>query len=182
MDDLTKEPSLKPTVVERLNNVLNLDPTESTAVVPRSQDILIDQSPDKEMQDDFERARRMMNELAGKSMELVHDANFFAKEKQDSKSVEAAAIALGAATTIAKNIMDLHKTRKDIERVSSVSPGGGDTNITQNSAVFVGTTGELLKLTKDMNADGLLRQALTMPNPLTLTVPAAEEDGKTPPK
>jgi hypothetical protein len=57
--------------------------------------------------------------------------------------------------------VNLHKTRKEIERISGTNAGanGGDTNNTLN-AVFVGTTGDLLKYTKEMNSNGVLTNAL----------------------
>lgn len=117
-------------------------------------------NPDKDMQDDFQFIRNGLYGLITKGNELVEDANFFAKEKQEAKPVEAAALAQREARENLMALINLHKTRKDIERVSSTSPGG-DTTITQNVA-FVGTTGDLLKFTKELGSNKMLSDALKL--------------------
>ena len=151
---------MKPTVNEKLDDFLGLEtPPESLEVANIPPAIEPSGNPDKDMQDDFALVRGGIRDLIGKGNELVENATFFAKERQDARSVEAAAMATKEARENLMALMNLHKTRKDIEQVSSVSPGGGgDTNI--NNAVFVGTTGDLLRLTKEMNSNGDLNSAL----------------------
>ena len=150
---------MKPTVDTKLDEFLGLESApESLEVSTLPAPIESSGNPDKDMQDDFALVRGGIRDLIGKSTELVENANFFAKERQDARSVEAAALATKEARENLMALMGLHKTRKDIEQVSSVSPGG-DTTIT-NNAVFVGTTGDLLKLSKEMNASGGLKDAL----------------------
>ena len=146
---------MKPTVNEKLNQALGMEVISDTNVVIRPpSDVVTSGNSDIDMQDDFDIARTAMHNILDKGMELVDNANFFAREKQDARSVEAAAMAQKEARESALAIITLHKTRKEIERATGV-PSGGDTTITQN-AVFVGTTGELLKMTKD----GLFKDAL----------------------
>jgi len=149
------------TVSQKLDEIFGLaaiDPTESTDIVPATSTEVVVSSgnPDKDMQDDYDVVRSGLRDLIKKGNDLVDNANFFAKEKQDARSVEAASMAVKESRENLMSLLNLHKTRKDIERISTVSPAatGGDTNITQN-AVFVGTTGDLLKFTKEMNANGL---------------------------
>lgn len=152
------------TVNQKLNEVLDVEESEETTeIVPyQPAEVATSGNPDKDMQDDFSVVRNTLHSLIDKGNELVADANFFAKEKQEARAVEAAAAAQKEARENALALLNLHKTRKDIERISATSPGGGgDTNITQN-AVFIGTTGDLLKFTKEMNADGALKQALSV--------------------
>lgn len=150
------------TVNEKLDEILGLDASPSVEVVSQDlvpmtpAEVVSSGNPDKDMQDDYEVVRSGMRNLIEKTSELVDNANFFAKEKQDARSVEAATLATKEARENLVALLNMHKTRKDIERISVVSPNGkgGNTNITQN-AVFVGTTGELLKFTKEMNANGV---------------------------
>jgi methionyl-tRNA formyltransferase len=149
------------TVNQKMNEILNLaapPEDENTLVIPKSTEVVSSGNPDKDMQDDYAVMRVGMRGLIEKTAELVDNANFFAKEKQDARSVEAASMATKEARENLMALLNLHKTRKEIERVSTASPGG-DTTITQN-AVFVGTTGDLLKLTKDLNAGHVLSDAL----------------------
>ena len=149
------------TINEKMSEILNLaaPPEDDQAlVVSKPTEVVSSGNPDKDMQDDYAVVRSGLRNLIDKTSELVDNANFFAKEKQDARSVEAASMATKEARENLIAIMTLHKTRKEIERVSTTSPGG-DTNI-QNNAVFVGTTGDLLRLTKDMNTGHILTDAL----------------------
>ena len=153
------------TVNEKLSELLNLasGDEESTDLVPtKPAPVVSSGDPDRDMQDDWEVARSGLRNLAEKGIELVDNANFFAKEKQDARSVESAAMAQKEARENFLAILNMHKTRKEIERVSNVSPAKtGDITATQNN-VFVGTTGELLRLTKEMNAGGLAEALRTI--------------------
>jgi hypothetical protein len=152
------------TVNQKLSELLNLaapPEDEETSLVPtKPMQVVSSGDPDKDMQDDWEIVRSGTRNLIDKSNELVDNANFFAKEKQDARSVEAASMAIKEARETLQSLINLHKTRKEIERVSTSSPAkSGDITATQNN-VFVGTTGELLKLTKELNAGGGLAAAL----------------------
>ena len=164
-----------------MNEILNLaaTPEDEQALVPiKPTEIVFSENPDREMQDDYAVVRTGLRGLIDKTTELVDNANFFAKEKQDARTVEAASMATKEARENLMALLNLHKVRKDIERVSTTSPGG-DTNI-QNNAVFVGTTGDLLRLTKDMNAGTVLADALKTidvePERLALNTSTVKED------
>jgi hypothetical protein len=169
------------TVNEKMNDILNLaspPEDEQALVVKQPTEVVSSGNPDKDMQDDYSIVRTGLRDLIGKTTELVDNANFFAKEKQDARTVEAASMATKEARENLMALLNLHKVRKDIERVSTTSPGG-DTNI-QNNAVFVGTTGDLLKLTRDLNAGNILSDALKTidvePETKALNTSTDEED------
>lgn len=149
---------MKPTVNEKLDDIFDLEPAETQELVTtKPAEIVSSGNPEKDMEHDFSVARTTIHNLIEKGNELVDNANFFAKEKQDSRSVEAAAMAQKEARDNALALLTLHKTKKEIEKVSTTV--SGDMNVTQN-AVFIGSTGELLKQMKELNADGVLKNAL----------------------
>jgi len=166
---------MKPPVSERLDEILGIeDSTELTTAgtEPRVPAPLISSgNQDQDMVDDFGVVRSTLHNLIEKGNELVDNANFFAKEKQDARSVEAAAMAQKEARDNALALITVHKTRKEIEQLSA-PVNSGDMNITQN-AVFVGTASDLLRMTKEMDADGLLNQALK-----TITIEPEESAAK----
>jgi len=151
---------MKPTVTEKINEILDVEESEETTEIVSYAPAEVETTgnPERDMDHDFNVARKTIHNLIDKGNELVDHANFFAKEKQDPRSVEAAAMAQKEARDNALALIGMHKTRKEIEKVSGQM--AGDTNITQNNAVFVGSTGELLKQMKEMNAGGILKDAL----------------------
>jgi hypothetical protein len=83
------------------------------------------------MQDDWDVVRSGVRNLIEKGSELVDSANFFAKEKQDARSVEAASMAQKEARENLLALINLHKTRKEIEKISTVSPASRASKIHQ---------------------------------------------------
>lgn len=155
--------SNKPTVAEKLDEVLGLEAAletheEQALVSTKPAEVEPSGNPIKDMEDDFNFARKEMHNLIGKTNELVDNANFYAREKQDSRSVEAASMAAKEARENVAALLNLHKTKREIEKAGGGSVNG-DVNVTQN-AVFVGSTGELLKHMKEMKANGSLQSAL----------------------
>ena len=175
---------MKPqTVNQKMDELLGLAAaTESQELVPTKPAAVVSSgNPDQDMQDDWDIVRSGVRNLIEKGSELVDNANFFAKEKQDARSVEAASMAQKEARENLMALLNMHKVRKEIEKVSAVSPGGGggDTNI-QNNAVFVGNTAELLKFTKENSkplAD-MLKTINVQPEIQALNSPETEDDAE----
>ena len=168
------------TVNQRLDEILGLAAaTDTQDLVPtKPAEVISSGNPDKDMQDDWDIVRSGVRNLIEKGSELVDSANFFAKEKQDARSVEAASMAQKEARENLMALITLHKTRKEIEKISIVSPAsGGDTNI-QNNAVFVGNTAELLKFTKENNSSiaAMLKTIDIQPDTKALNTTADTEE------
>jgi len=155
---------MKPTITERLDAILGgeqgvvQNSSENKDIVKIDKPNLPEKvastgNPERDLNDDFEVARSSIYELIGRGKELTDSANYVAKEKQDSRSIEAAALAQKEARDSALALIDLHQKKADIQR-GTAKTGSGDTNI-QNNAVFVGTTGELLKLTRDLSKNSI---------------------------
>jgi hypothetical protein len=160
---------LKPTITQRLDSILGaIPPNEEGALVANEGDgkgpllpakVVSSGNPDRDFNDDFDIARTTLRTLIDKGTELSDAANYIAKEKQDARSIEAAAIAQKEARDNALALLDLHQKKADLNKGTGRGSSGGDTNI-QNNAVFVGTTGELLKFTRDLNKNTFLQDAL----------------------
>jgi hypothetical protein len=162
---------LKPKISERLDAILGIDQPmidegESKELVLAGAGgvpalppgVISSGNPERDFNDDFATVRSTLHNLIVKGNNLTDDANYIAKEKQDSKSIEAAAIAQKEARESALALIDIYGKRSDIEKNGGKS--GGDTINTQNNAVFVGTTGDLLRLTRDLNKNGSLQDTL----------------------
>ena len=108
------------------------------------------------LNDDFNVVRNSLYGLIDKGKDLTDAANYIAKERQDAKSIEAAAIAQREARDNALALLDIHQKKADAGRGTGKS---GDT-ITQNNAVFIGTTGQLLKFTRDLDKSGFIQDTL----------------------
>lgn len=155
---------MKQTVTEKLDEILGLEADDSSheLVTTSPAPIVSSGNPEKDLEDDFAIVRGTLHNLIEKGNTLVDEANFFAKEKQDARSVEAASMAQQTARDNALALIGLHKTKKEIEKLSNVDNSGRGGNTTNNTAVFVGSTGDMLKQIRELNVNGALSDALQM--------------------
>ena len=144
----------KLSVTSKLDEVLGLEAALETQELISTKPAEVESSgnPIKDMEDDFDFARKQMRMQIDKTNELVDNANFYAREKQDSRSVEAASLAAKEARENVTALLNIHKLKSDISKNTGTSVSG-DVNVT-NNAVFVGSTGELLKHMKELKANG----------------------------
>lgn len=133
-----------------LNSVESTDlvvPQTKTAIIVHEE--LPDQSYDEDVEDDFELARKTMRELLINGQKAVENVLELTKETEHPRTFEVAAGLIKTMGETAKDLMELHKSRKAITDDDSYDDSGvpaasGTTNIQQ--AVFVGSTADLQEL------------------------------------
>lgn len=125
---------------ENLNKLFNLDPILSSdneilpAEIPKS-------SPDEQKDDDFDLARNTLRDLIGKNNVVISDLVDLARNSEAPRAYEVVSQMIKTQSEIAKDLIGIHKQKKDIEKDS-----GQKTIHTQNNVVFAGSTAELMKM------------------------------------
>ena len=97
---------------------------------------------DIEQDDDFQMARTALRSLITKNDDILTELISISKNSEHPRAFEVAGQLVKAQTEIAKELVGLHKTKKDINKVSGKSASIG----TQNNIVFAGSTSELMKM------------------------------------
>ncbi len=90
--------------------------------------------------DDFELARNTMRDLIAKNSSVLDNLVDLARNSESARMYEVAGQLMKTQSEVAKDLMTLHKQKKDAE-VDSPSKIS-----TQNNIVFAGSTSELLKM------------------------------------
>ena len=93
--------------------------------------------------DDFEYARGNMIAVIEKGQEALSGILDVATMSQHPRSYEVVATLVKAVADANKDLLDLSKKRKDLEKVESGGPQ------TVNNNLYLGSTADLLKLLKD---------------------------------
>ena len=93
---------------------------------------------------DFQYARENMYNLIERGTDGLEELLEIAKQSEHPRAFEVVQQTIGQLTTTNKELLNLHKTKKDIKAEK------GPTNVT--NALFVGSTAELQKLLKDKKA------------------------------
>jgi|SRR6478752_5428612 len=107
-----------------------------------------------DIENDYTYARTNAYDIIEKGVNALEDLTEIARQSQHPRSYEALSTLITSLTNANKQILDIQKDLKKIKEqkdAANNAPAGGDINIQQ--AVFVGTTAELLKLRKQVNAN-----------------------------
>jgi flagellar biosynthesis regulator FlbT len=97
---------------------------------------------DIEQDDDFQMARSALRSLITKNDDILTELIHISKNSEHPRAFEVAGQLVKAQTEIAKELVGLHKTKKDIDKAAGKSASIG----TQNNIVFAGSTSELMKM------------------------------------
>ena len=102
------------------------------------------------IEDDAEFARKNIRELITKGKTAVDNILHVAKESEHPRAYEVAGGLIKNLADLNKDLMDIHKKKKD---VAPVAAGPRLPGVTVDKAIFVGSTTELVKLIKQQKQD-----------------------------
>lgn len=129
---------------ENLNKLFNLDVQEEkdkNSILP----VVVPEGEQK--QDDFDLARSTLRNLINKNEAVITDLVDLARNSEHPRAYEVVGQLIKAQSEIAKDLMGIHKQKKDIDGSSEQQ------NIkTQNNIVFAGSTSDLMKAISSQKA------------------------------
>lgn len=127
-------------VNEKLSELFDIEPVDLDA---ERQESLPTNTVIEE--DDYSFARKNLRELIVKGSTAIDEILFVAKESEHPRAFEVASNFLKNLSELNKDLLQLSKTKKEIEG-RDARLKGGDINV--EKAVFIGSTNELSKLLK----------------------------------
>lgn len=129
---------------DELNNVFNVNPIpEETPAEIQKVDVVFDTVSTSRLDQDISYVFKMLKSTIEKSNEALDGALELAQETESSRAYEVVGQLVKQTVDSAEKIIDIHKKLKEMESGKNLSQ-----NVTQNNAVFVGTTAEAIKLLK----------------------------------
>lgn len=138
---------------ENLSDIFDVDPTkpatgEIIEATPNKVTVPIAEianADDKQMEDDFEQMRQNTKDLILKGKIAIDCALDIVQQSDQPRAIEVFSTLLGQMSRLNQEVMDLHMKRRDIKNARPEDEQGG-TTVTNNNAIFVGSTTELNKL------------------------------------
>ncbi len=128
---------------KNMENILNIDISETPEPVTKKKDQLRDSSEDRDK--DYEYTRGELYSLIDQGQEAVRGALEVAQESGHPRAYEVAVAAMKHVSDMTDKLADLHKKMKDLDEDKK-----GPSKVT-NNAMFVGSTSELQKMLKQMS-------------------------------
>ena len=136
------EPEIKP--VENLDEFSTAKYRDLVKSEPKQ--VVVSETEDDE-REDFEQARSNIKEIIDKGQNVLDDMIALAKASDHPRSYEVAATLIKTLVDTNKDLLDLHKKKKEIQGKQQDQSQTGTTNV-QNNTVFVGSGVELLEMLK----------------------------------
>jgi len=131
---------------DRLSEVFDvptITKTEGEVIDASTGEII--QKPVEKIEDDYDRTRNNLHELLVKGQEALNHALEVAKQSEHPRAFEVVGNLMKQLADVNQQLMDIHQQKAKLD-----GPGKADKQVTNNNAIFVGSTAELNKLIKNM--------------------------------
>lgn len=125
--------------LKKLEQIFNIEPL---AEIPR--EVIEAQKVDSNLEDkdsDYELARKTLRSLIEKNDSVLESIVSLAKNSETARHFEVAGQLMKTQSDMAKDLMNIHKQKKDIE-----GPEAPSSIKQQNNIVFTGSTSDLMKM------------------------------------
>ena len=104
-------------------------------------------SADQKIEADYEKSRSNLHDLLGKGHEALTHALEVAKQSEHPRAFEVVGNLMKQLADVNQQLLDVHQQKQKLD-----APKAGDkAKVTNNNAIFVGSTAELTKMIKNMN-------------------------------
>jgi multidrug efflux pump subunit AcrB len=120
-------------------------PKGEIEVVSDSTEVTLENTSDSDVYEDYQHIRKHLKSLMRRSNETLDEILDLASESGAPRAYEVAGQILKTSSEISEKLIQLHKNKKELNEVNN------NVNVTNNNAMFFGSTNELLKALKSQN-------------------------------
>jgi hypothetical protein len=129
---------------ESLSKTFDVQPIGKTEVITKDGNII--KPSDEKIEDDYEITRSHMRMLLVQGQEALNGALEVAKQSEHPRAFEVVGNLMKQLADVNQQLMDLHQQKAKLDTPKESSKR----EVTNNNAIFVGSTDELNKLIKNM--------------------------------
>ena len=138
---------------DKLSEIFELQSVERNEIIPRESDIVIEEpkSDDKLVHDDFDHVRSNIRELLSTGRSALYDMIEVAKQSEHPRSYEVVGTLMKQLADMNQQLLDAHQQKHKLTGVEKVKEEQSKT-VTNNNAIFVGSTNDLAAMIKNMSS------------------------------
>jgi hypothetical protein len=129
---------------ETLSEVFDVTPMGKTEVISKQGDVIT--PVNDKVEDDYEVSRNNMRVLLQQGQEALNSALEVARQSEHPRAFEVVGNLMKQLADINQQLLDLHQQKQNLDAPKEASKK----EVTNNNAIFVGSTAELNKLIKNM--------------------------------
>lgn len=142
MTKKTMIPTKRQSIKDKLNETFDMQEAE----IAEEKAIVEYKAEQESANDDFKSARTHLHKIAEKGMDVLDELIEIAKERQNARDFEVVAQFLKVNADVAKDMIRIHKEKKELEITNNPPTIETPNGLTQNNTtIFVGSTADLLK-------------------------------------
>lgn len=130
----------------KLSEVFEVEPTVTTEVIEAQPELVIDSNSDK-IDSDYEVTRNNLRLLLVQGQEALQNALEVAKQSEHPRAFEVVGNLMKQLADVNQQLLDLHQQKQKLDAPKDAAKK----EVTNNNAIFVGSTAELNKLIKNMS-------------------------------
>jgi hypothetical protein len=135
---------------DNLSDVFDMEPMEDVKqeLIPAAEtQLAIAKSFEEKIDKDYDDARGNLKDILHKGQEALNHALEVAKQSEHPRAFEVVGNLVKQLADVNQQLMDLHQQKKKL-----AEPGKGEqAKVTNNNAIFVGSTAELSKMINKLN-------------------------------
>lgn len=133
---------MKPFKLDKVDEILNMKPFEKETNLPDNPlEEIKEKTVEEKRDDDFDLARNAMRDMIVKNNTSIDEIRSISSSSESSRNYRVLGELVKAQSEVAKDLIDLHLQKKDLEKEEKTE------NYNQtNNIVFAGSTNELMKM------------------------------------
>ncbi len=134
---------------ESLSKVFDIEPMKEqpVEVLPAVGEL---SATSEKIEDDYDHARNNLRDLLIKGKEALETSLTVAKQSEHPRAFEVVGGLMKQLADINQQLMDIHQQKKKLEEPTK---GTASKEVTNNNAIFVGSTADLSKMIKKMTGE-----------------------------
>lgn len=137
---------------DKLSEIFDLEPVEYKEIAPRNDDIVptVVGKQDEYIENDFDHVRGNIRELLSTGRSALYDMIEVAKQSEHPRSYEVVGTLMKQLADMNQQLLDVHQQKQKLSGTEKKKDEPTN-QVTNNNAIFVGSTNELAKMIQSMN-------------------------------
>lgn len=131
---------------DNLSEVFDIAPSVATDVVDKNGEVI--PASNTKIEDDYDITRTNLRELLISGQAALQHALDVAKQSEHPRAFEVVGNLMKQLADVNQQLMDLHQQK---QKLDAPAKGEASKQVTNNNAIFVGSTAELNKMIKNMS-------------------------------
>ena len=129
---------------ESLSEVFGIEPMPKTEIITKDGEVISESS--SKVEDDYEHARNNLRKILVDGQTALTTALSVAQQSEHPRAIEVVGNLMKQLADINQQLLDLHQQKQKLDAPKE----GAKKEVTNNNAIFVGSTAELNKLINNM--------------------------------